>query len=230
MRRSGTLLAAFAGVALAASSAWAQDYEYEYESEEEIGGMEYEDDLAMDPEFDDASPDLVTPIGMGLSVGGGVAEYLGEADVFTDPGGTWEARYLVGTRTIIGGELAYLGTANSLQTLGVDDNAVLMSNGAEGALRVNFLTDAWQPYVLGGVGWKHFNVVNTDTNTSDIRDSDDALTVPLGAGIAYRYSNVFADLRGMYRPAFLADITRGQGNDDTGLDTIGGSLNVGFEF
>ena len=253
MKRMMTLLAAFGCVALAANSVSAQDYGYddtigedgiepvedpEIADYEDPAGAPYDEDSyeepaftpQNEPEFDDSEPALVTPIGMGLSLGGGVTDYVGEADDFTSPGGNWEARYILGTRTVIGGELAYLGTANGLNTLGVEDNAVLMSNGGEGALRVNFLTDELQPYVLGGIGWKHFNVVNMDVNTSDIRDSDDAMTVPLGVGFAYRYSNVFADLRGMYRPAFLADITTSGGEDDTNLDTLTGSLNLGFEF
>lgn len=246
------MLAAFVCIALTAPSVSAQDYGYddtigedgiepvedpEITDYEEPAGAQYDDGFyeepeftpATEPDFDDAEPALLTPVGMGLSVGGGVTDYLGEAGDFTTPGGNWEARYILGTRTVIGGELAYLGTANGLNTLGVEDNAVLMSNGGEGALRVNFRTEELQPYVLGGLGWKHFNVVNTDVNTSDIRDSDDALTVPLGLGFAYRYNNAFADLRGMYRPAFLADITT-SGSDDTNLDTLTGSLNVGFEF
>lgn len=169
-------------------------------------------------------------MGIGFMVGGGVNDYVNDFDESTDVGGNWEARAVLGTRSIVAGELAYHGTANDIDTLGLDDSAVLMSNGAEGALRINFLTEAVQPYVLGGVGWKHFNVVNTDTNTSNIADSDDALTVPVGAGIAYKMNNIYADLRGMYRPAFLADMVDDGIDEDTNLDTINGSLNVGFEF
>jgi len=189
------------------------------------------EEFALDVEpVDEPGPNLVTPMGMGFAAGGGVNGYLGEADDFTGAGGNWEARLIVGTRTVFGGELAYHGTANSLNTLGVDADAVLVSNGAEGAVRLNILTDEIQPYILGGVGWKHFNVANTEANTSDIRNDDDALTIPLGAGLAYRVNNIYVDARGMYRPAFLADITRDGDTDDTDLSTLSGSLNIGFEF
>lgn len=195
--------------------------------DDEFATQDY--DVDVQP-MEEPDADLVSPMGMGFAVGGGVTGYPGEADDFTGTGGNWEARYIIGTRTFVGGELAYHGTANSLETLGVEDNAILMSNGAEGALRVNLGTENIQPYVLGGVGWKHFNVTNTDTNTSDIRSSDDALTVPVGAGLAYKINNIYVDARGMYRPAFLADITRGDGTDDTDLSTLSGGVNLGFEF
>jgi hypothetical protein len=178
---------------------------------------------------EDSQAGLLTPQGMGLSIGGAFSDFVqtGVRD-FTTPGGGIEARYVFGTRSYIAGEAAYIGTLNGLNPLGVDDNALLMSNGVEGAVRVNFLTGEWQPYALAGLGWKHYNVVNTDTNTSDVRDEDDAMTIPVGLGIAYRYRNLFADLRGMFKPSVFDDIV--VTDDDSRLDTASASLNVGFEF
>jgi hypothetical protein len=176
-------------------------------------------------------PRLLTPAGMGLSIGGSFSDFV-QNDIrdFTTPGGGIEARYVFGTRSYIAGEAAYIGTLNGLEGLGnaVEDNALLMSNGVEGALRVNFLTEEWQPYALAGLGWRHYNVVNTDVNTSDVRDEDDAMTIPVGLGVAYRYQNIFADLRAMYKPSVFDDITISA--QDAQLDTASASLNIGFEF
>lgn len=179
----------------------------------------------------ESEPNLIQPFGMGVSVGGGVNGFIDE-DVrdFTTTGGSWEARYIIGTRERLAAEGAYIGTANSLDTLGVEDSAMLMSNGIEGVLRVNILTQAWQPYVLAGVGWKHYNVVQTDTNTSDIEDQVDSMTVPMGLGLAYRFSNLFADLRATYKPSFFDDITKSGDSNDALLSTAAAQLNIGFEF
>lgn len=233
MKNFGYLVSITTGLMLAASPALAEDYgeaddQPAYQSE--LGDAGFDDPGEYDYEMDDR-PNLVTPMGMGFSIGGGLNDFTSNAARdFTDPGGGWEARYIIGTRSYLGGEVAYIGTANNINALGVSNDAVLLSNGAEGALRLNFTTTAFQPYVLGGVGWKHYNVVNTPTNTSDIRDSDDALVVPVGVGFAYRYQNVFADLRGNYKPVFLMDITQTGGDDDTTMHGYGANLNVGFEF
>ena len=172
--------------------------------------------------------DLVVPQGMSFTIGGSFADYVREdARDTTMPGVGWEARYVFGTRSHLAGEAAYTAGVNGLDTLGVDENALLMSNGAEASLRANVLTEAIQPYVVAGVGWKHYQVVNTDTNTSDVADTDDALTVPVSVGVAYRYERVMADVRGMYRASFLDDFAP---EGETGLDAYSVGLNFGFEF
>jgi hypothetical protein len=118
-----------------------------------------------------------------------------------------------------------------VDALGLDEDAVLLSNGLEGALRLNLTADmAWQPYILGGVGWKHYNVTNTDVNTSDIRDDADALTIPVGVGLSYRYRNLVADVRGNLRPSLVEDLTASGDENDAALHTYSAHLNVGFEF
>jgi hypothetical protein len=172
-------------------------------------------------------PDV--PRGMGFIVGGGFSDFVNEnARDFTGAGGGFDARYVLGTRSHIAGEAAYIGTLNTLDTLGVDEDALLLSNGLEGALRVNLSTMAWQPYVTAGIGWKRYNVTNTDTNTSDLSGTDDAMIVPIGVGLSYRVSRVIADVRGSYKPSFFDEISA----TDTAarLDTISATLNIGFEF
>jgi hypothetical protein len=174
--------------------------------------------------------ELVTPVGMAFTVGGAYSNFTdNEARDFTQPGGGWEARYVIGTRTVLGAEAAYTASANPVDALGVDDGAVLLGNGAEASVRANLTTDtAAQPFVLAGLGWRHYNIVNTDTNTSDIADADDAMTIPLTAGVAYRYDRFLGDIRAMYRPSLFDDIIAG--DREASLDSASVNLNVGFEF
>jgi hypothetical protein len=165
---------------------------------------------------------------MTFTVGGTYSDFARtDAQDFTTPGAGWEARYVFGTRTHLAGEAAYAAALNGLDTLGVEDNALLMANGAEASLRANMLTGELQPYLAAGFGWRHYEVVNTDTNTSDVANADDGVVVPMAVGLSYRYERAVADVRAMYRPAFLDDIVA---QDNTALDTFSAGVNLGFEF
>lgn len=175
---------------------------------------------------------LLTPFGMGLTVGGG-------ANGFTDSdfaknvkvGGGWEARATFGTRMPVAVEAAYIGTANRLDTEGVSDNAVLLSNGVEADIRVNLSDTRVKPYVLAGAGWKRYSIQNTDTNNSSLNDSDNILEVPLGVGLSYSYNGFIADVRGTWRPAFDNDLTSSElGSGGEELHTWKAGANIGFEF
>ena len=74
---------------------------------------------------------------------------------------------------------------------------------------------------------RHYNVVNTDVNTSAIDDTADAMVVPLAAGISYRVERMVMDLRATYRPSFLDDISATQ---SAPLDSGSAAFNIGFEF
>lgn len=178
--------------------------------------------------FADDSEDLLTPYGMSFTVGGSFSDFVRPAvNDFTEPGGGWEARYVIGTRKHIAGEAAYTASLNGLEALGMDENALLLGNGGEVALRANITTSALQPYVIAGVGWRHYDVTNTDKNTSDVADTDDAMTIPVNVGISYRYERFVSDLRATYRPSFFDDISA---TSNIPLDSASVGLNVGFEF
>ena len=114
-------------------------------------------------------PFLMSTYGVAGEIGGGVTRFIDtKATDPTGTGGDWTARLIFGTRTHVGGELAYVGAALPMNTLGVDDNAILMSNGVQANLRLNLFTGAWQPYAAAGLGWRHYNVVNTANNNSEV--------------------------------------------------------------
>jgi hypothetical protein len=112
-----------------------------------------------------------------------------------------------------------------MNTLGLDDKALLLSNGSEGAFRMNALRGPLQPYAFVGVAWRHYAIVNSSVNTSSVNNSDDVGEIPFGLGMSYRYKRLIADMRVTYRQAFATDLI-----GDTNLSTWGAAAKVGFEF
>jgi len=175
---------------------------------------------------------LLHPWGMSVSAGGGVTDFAGEElRDMTGPGGAWDARFTFGTRQYLGIEAAYLGTAQSIDAIGMEENAVLVSNGAEAAVRVSPLRGSLQPYVFAGAAWKRYDLANTDTNTSDVSDQDDVLEVPMGIGIGYRVAGLIFDARAAYRLAVDEDLVPASDGDGASeLDNLNVAAHVGIEF
>ncbi|MFW5966556.1 MAG: outer membrane protein [Persicimonas sp.] len=203
-----------------------------------------EEDPMADPEeldepYDEPSPLIedeqrttLTPWGLGVLIGGGVNGFTdSDFNDFVDTGGGWDGRVILGTRTMLGFEAGYSGTANGLDTFGVEDDAILLSNGAEGVFRLGLADAPVRPYVLAGAGWKHYEVTNTDVNTSNLQNSDNVIDFPLGAGLSYSYDRFLADLRGTFRPAVDDELMRSaEAQEENSLHTWRAGANVGFEF
>lgn len=179
----------------------------------------------------------MVPGGMSISAGGGVADFRGDdIDDLTDVGGSWDARLAFGTRLPVGFEAAYVGTAQDIQALGLDDDAVLVSNGAEGLVRLNIAPFAGvSPFVVGGLSYLRYSVANDSFNNSAVKDEDDVVAVPLGAGIsaALGDSGVLLDARFTYRMTFDEELlipTTANANPDQGLSNWAISARIGYEF
>jgi hypothetical protein len=177
---------------------------------------------------------LRSVVGAGVLLGGGVQDFSrSNARGVTNTGGFWNARVVAGTREYIGLEGAYVGSAQGINALGLDSDAVLISNGVEGAVRLNLpifvarSATLLEPFVFGGAGWSRFHVARTSVNTSDIATDDDVLTVPYGAGMMVAYRGLMADARFTYRSTFYNDLLRTTGGS---LDTWSAGAQVGFEF
>ncbi|HET6149210.1 MAG TPA: hypothetical protein VFH68_16855 [Polyangia bacterium] len=171
-------------------------------------------------------------LGAGVLLGGGVQDFSrGNIRDMTRTGGFWSARLVAGTREYVGLEAAYIGSAQSISSLGLDNDAVLMSNGAEGALRLNLPivrgAGLFEPFAFGGAGWSRFHVARTAVNTSDVASNDDVLSIPYGAGMAFAYRGFMADARFTYRSTFYNDLLRTTGGS---LDTWSAGAQLGFEF
>lgn len=179
-------------------------------------------------------------LGVGLSIGGGVDDFVGDAfRGTTGTGGSWNVRATFGTRQYIAGEVSYIGSAQSIDAIGLDDDATLIGNGLQGAVRVNVLRNYYvQPFIYGGAAWRHYDLSNESFNTSDVADSDDVFEVPIGIGFAGYIGGFMADLRGEYRGAWGNDLIPAfedldSSSDDTifgEMDRWGVTASLGMEF
>jgi hypothetical protein len=185
------------------------------------------------------APKKMTPIsyvGVTTVIGGGATGFVDNgARSFVDTGGAWDARVSAGTRLPVSVEAAYIGSASALKSLGLENNALLLGNGVEGTVRLNFTTTRVQPYIFGGAGWINYRVENTQITTGDINRSDNILSVPFGIGLTGRVAQGFViDLRGTGRAAFddtlfdRAAAASGAGNSR--LNSWSGTAQLGYEF
>jgi hypothetical protein len=176
-------------------------------------------------------PEPGSGFGMVISAGGGVED-------FTDPGmrdttgvsGVWDVRFQLGTRFPLAIEAAYLGSAQTIDAIGLDSSAVLLGSTLEAAVRLNATTDqAMQPYLYAGAAWRHYQLTDVDTNTSAVADTDDVVEIPFGAGIAYRFRGFVADARLGVRLAGDQDLLPAS---DGGFQTMhrwGALARIGYE-
>lgn len=189
---------------------------------------------------------LFTPLGAGMLVTGGFKNFVepGVTDTLT-PGGYWDIRGILGTRSFVGLEAAYHGSAQDVEAIGLQSQSYVVSNGVEGAVRLNApITQAmvpqvnleapvlFEPFAFGGIGWQRYTLVNEGENTSDVASDDDILTVPFGAGLAISIAGLHLDGRVTYRHALYSSLlgTATSSFADTSLNSwsVGGGL--GFEF
>jgi hypothetical protein len=175
------------------------------------------------------------PTGLGVQLGGGVTGFSrqGARDEF-GTGGYWDARAIIGTRSYVGAELAYVGSARDIKAGGVSDNAALLGNGAEAVVRGNLplrLRSALlTPYVFGGAGWSYYQIVNNDgPNMSGIKDHSNAFVVPFGAGASFSYDHFLADARFTYRAEVNKLVPTGNG-DHLDLQNWSAGGTLGYEF
>src|SRR6185369_14007037 len=131
-------------------------------------------------------------VGVQAMVGGSATGFVEQgARSLTDTGGSWDGRLTVGTRLPVAVEAAYVGSAQGINALGLDTNAILLGNGAEGALRINMSTSRIQPYIFGGAGWMRYQLENTVVTNASMSGPDNVLTVPFGVGISGRLGRGF---------------------------------------
>jgi hypothetical protein len=174
------------------------------------------------------------PSGLGVeaTVGAGAIGFIDEgARRAAGTGATWDARLMFGSRLPIAVEGAYVGSVQNIDALGLSTDSLLVSNGVEGTLRLNLTRARVQPYLFGGVGWAHYQLSNTATNTSSVLGKDDVGTVPLGGGVTARLGRGFiVDARGTYRATFDDDLLRAQVVTNNTMQSWSGAARIGFEF
>lgn len=180
----------------------------------------------------DEDATMLERYGIAVALGGGVEGFTDDtARTNTNDGGSWNLRLALGTRSPIGFEAAYIGSAQTIDALGLDNDAILVGNGVEGKVRVNLIDATVQPFAFGGIGWRHYNLTRTDFNTSAISEEDDVLEIPLGAGIATKWQGFMFDARAEYRFAAQEDLMPSLNDtDDASLHRWGVNANVGLSF
>lgn len=175
-----------------------------------------------------------TGLGLGLEAGGGVLAYTrGQLANLTQTGGGWALRLIIGTRSYLAGEVAYVGSANTIGLGGLTTSAQLIGTGLEGALRLQL--PVWLgergrglvlPYILAGVGWSRYDVLDSNNN---FNSGTNGLTVPLGGGLILGYRHLLFDARAQYRLGYYNNPLR-LGDDTSGTDNWSLTFHVGYEF
>jgi hypothetical protein len=172
-------------------------------------------------------------LGWSIAVGGGIDDFAHTAmrDA-TSIGGSWCARLMAGTNSYFALEVAYIGSAQSIQRTGLH-SASLIGNGVQGSLRINgTVSYPVQPFVYGGAAWRHYSISTSGENTSDVLSNNDVLEVPVGVGVAtyLGVTGLVFDIRGEYRFAWGDDMLPETRGATGALDRWGITGNVGYEF
>lgn len=168
--------------------------------------------------------------GLGISIGGGVEGFVDKTQRSdTSVGGSWNVRVMLGTHARLAGEVSYIGSAQAINGLGLETDALLVGNGAQAVARGNLMTGDVQPFIYGGVAWKHYTLNRTVTRTSDLIDKDNVVEWPIGVGVASAYGGLLLDLRGEYRLASNGDLFRVVDPNDR-PDRYGVNANIGYAF
>jgi hypothetical protein len=165
-------------------------------------------------------------LGIGVEAGGGFGGFL-DKNISEQTGvqGQWTARLIFGTRSHFGAEAAYIGSAQSVNTSGISQNAKIVGNGAETAFRYNLFTGMFQPYASAGIGWVHYSLGNAQLTTSDVQQNGDVAVFPVGLGMTFKYMGFMLDNRFSLHPATSSGLIR-----NTNLSTWDIQARGGFEF
>lgn len=145
-----------------------------------------------------------SPYQQSLTVGGGVADFVRDRiNANTGIAGLWEVRYLVGTRSYLGFEGNYTGTAagvNGASVPGGVDPGNVITHQVAGSLRLNATRSRFQPFLTAGAGWQHLRLTGSGPVgevTFDARAN--SFVAPFGAGISgYIGRHFVVDARGTY--------------------------------
>lgn len=182
-------------------------------------------------------PGMISQVGIGMSVGGGVSGFTDQAvrnTTTSNVGGLWSARLSFGTHIPLGVDVAYNGTAVDIRPLGAAKTGTLVGTEAEAALRWNVLPHyKIDPYLFAGVGWQRYDIRNANFSMADtgVADKDTLAVFPMGAGIAYRdKSGLVLDLRGTFRAAQNSTFIRDPAGGNANLHTWDAGGHLGYEF
>lgn len=172
---------------------------------------------------------LLTRFGEYFMVGGGLTNYLDHAmKDRADTGYSWEARAGFGSRFLVGGEFAYVGSTRTVAGFG----SSLVAQGLESDLRVQYPyeTGRWliEPFALVGVGWSHFSINTASTGARN--EADDVLVMPVGGGLMVGYERLLLDVRFTYRQTFSENLVSRNDGSAASLKSWAVTGSIGVEF
>lgn len=140
-----------------------------------------------------------SPNQMSIIIGGGVADFVfSPVRNRTNLSGSWDARYLIGTRSNIAFEAGYMGTAAGLDNVLGDGH--LLTHQVSGSLRLNATRGRFQPFVTAGAGWAFLRLSRSDEfSVLEGQRSSSSFLAPFSGGIAaYIGTHLVVDARGTY--------------------------------
>jgi hypothetical protein len=155
---------------------------------------------------------------------GGVSDYTGDLGNDIESGPAWGLTVNVQPLRMIGFELGYEGSRNSV-TNDLLPDATLTRNGASGMVKIAPpLIDVVKPFVAAGLGASYISA----KGGAGLYKSDLVEEVPVAAGIEFNTGNLTTGVRATYRwlvdESFAADTAPGnpQGGLFDAALTIGG--------
>jgi hypothetical protein len=171
-----------------------------------------------------------TGFGAAVLLGGGVQNFTDDTiDGITGVGGSWNLRLVSGTREPVGFELGYFGDAHDVTGPGITEDDFVLRTGLEAALRLQIPivigSGLLQPFGLGGLGWSQYSLLNESPGVTFMRNSDNQLAIPLGAGLAWSYRGFMLDARFTYRFAIEDELF---GDRDMAFWNVGASAGAEF--
>jgi hypothetical protein len=182
-------------------------------------------------------PYLVSGIGVGFTVGGGLTGFTDRAmrdTVSSNVGGLWDARASFGTHIPIGLDVGYIGSAANINTIDGNANGTLVGTTVEAALRYNILPhNTFNPYIFAGAGWQHYDVTNMHFAQSDtgMAPHDNMAEFPMGAGFGVRDVSGFNfDVRGTFRATTDSTLLQESNGNYAQLHSWEASGSIGYEF
>jgi hypothetical protein len=212
----------------------------DYEDDDDRYGVEREN-IPLVP----GQPDVESGFGMALMAGGGSMSRVSNSggQGATDMGGAWLARVVWGTRSVLAGEVAYLGSAVPVnpQATGLAQDTTLLSNGGQVDLRLQAPIPldsdgkaALAPFAVGGFALLRHDVIGQDGDFDDGTSAGDRLTahIPVGAGLALMTGGFIADARFSYRPTVGGDdpVFSTSSAFDESVSAVSVTGSVGVEF
>jgi hypothetical protein len=179
-------------------------------------------------------------LGVGMMFGGGITDFASPTvRDMTGTGGAWDVRLIFGQREVLALETAYVGSAHYISALGLDNDAMLVSNGAEGTLRLNIPVidhgSIIEPFGFVGLGWSRYELTQTTYNRSNLSTAENVMEVPYGAGLTMGSDGFLVDIRFTYRATYYDQLMRtptssGATGGDNRLNSWSLGAHIGFEF